>query len=96
LQWVARFLAKGRVALVDRSFRPACCPRAIDEAKVPIIVGLSMWMPHLLTAHRGPTDDSPLPMISTVRVACYHQLEVDYLKLRASLALEPGANERSS
>jgi transposase InsO family protein len=39
-KWVGRFLAQGQSALVDRSSRPACSPRAIDGAKALTIVEL--------------------------------------------------------
>ena len=39
-KWVGRFLAGGHTALADRSSRPACSPRAIDEAKALTIVEL--------------------------------------------------------
>ena len=39
-KWVGRFLAEGRAALVDRSSRPACSPRAIDGSKALTIVEL--------------------------------------------------------
>ena len=39
-KWVGRFLAEGRAALVDRSSRPTCSPRAIDGSKALTIVEL--------------------------------------------------------
>ena len=39
-KWVGRFLAEGKPGLVDRSSRPNCSPRAIDESKALTIVEL--------------------------------------------------------
>jgi transposase InsO family protein len=39
-KWVARFLAQGKDGLSDRSSRPDCSPRAIDDAKALTIVEL--------------------------------------------------------
>jgi len=40
-KWLGRYLARGQEALTDASSRPAVTPRAVDPAKVLLIVEMS-------------------------------------------------------